>query len=1358
MNATPSCPSCGAPLSAASADGLCPACLLRAVLEAKPDEPAAPARHVALPRTFGPYELIEEIGRGGMGVVYRARQPTLGRTVAVKLLLSGAYASEVALRRFQLEAAAAAGLQHPNIVAIHDYGEVDGQPYYAMDLVTGRNLAELCDGRPLPARRAAELLHLLAGAVQYAHQCGIAHRDLKPSNVLIDEQGRPRISDFGLAKRIDSAAGVTAVGQALGSPSYTSPEQAGSRGGSIGIASDVYSLGALLYHLVTGRAPFNAATPTETLRLVLDTDPLPPRLLNPGLPRDLETICLKCLEKEPARRYTTAADLAEDMERFLSERPIRARPPNAFYRMRKFARRHYAGVAAVGITVLALAVGLAIALAGYRRAVVQRRAADAARGQAEGLVGLMTHDLTPALEQRGGLPQLLKTTEAAVHYYESLSPELRSTKTDQGQADALAALGRLRGRSLNDSKGAEAALRAALALREKIARENPDDPEAAAAWLLEECWMPARMGNGPSRITEARAEEFVRRGRELHQRFPDNLRVKQCLVQVLYLYATLVRDNYSKTGAAAAAAAQIQTLVEELLAAQSKEKAPPDWIGDNLNTLAEAWVNADALPDALPRGAAVSEQALAYCTDALKADPGNLKLREQTARAAAILSSCSSSYEKMRDAERIAREHYRVLIDLNPDDQRYRLYYAGRHMFECWCLFNRGPDFESAQKAFREYHALLEPFLHRGGYNDYAHWVRISNQMWLAVFAAWAGEPAEARREIEQAQHRFTDYCRWLPEGSFERCNFRVKFLSLKEYTLYSLRDWPAMAGAARDCLAEIEAGLRQRPVHGPLLLRQAEANAFLAVAAQHEGRPADAVARLRPAIEIMRTAPSEYSAVELHSILEIAEKALTESFVQQGNLEKARQAAEQLLLEFEIWRYQTLTEQDWEAGALTLAASLCESAEALRCIGLADRAKAMLTSPEAIGRLTVDGKENLATIARLQAEAAASLAPDALEQTGRQLDAAAATDPEASGRYTRAGESTWNIPAVSSAISSPAAREAELAAREGYRALMARFPENEAYRFLFAETHRMECYVHLGWDGQIEPARAAFRQYDVLLEPFVGRQGYDSVLRTRLFNSLHLAQLAASVGDKADANRWLEEARKRFEAYRDRSPKRSPDRGLVRVRFLEESAWSAWWLRDWPELSRLAQEAQAECEARLKEQPANEDLLKRRAMADGFAASALAGVGQSAEAATRLRAARDHLKTTRDTQSVYGVCDGDTVVWAIENAWIDVLRKEGDLAQARIWTDALLWAYEQWVPSFPEYWRAQKHLTIVRLQKASVLDPAIPFEAVKRKELLNQAAAVLAPDKVAGRLTVDVQEALRELERLRAPTVPQSP
>ncbi|HUJ42665.1 MAG TPA: serine/threonine-protein kinase [Opitutaceae bacterium] len=336
----------------------------------------------SFPRLFGTYELQAEIGRGGMGLVFKARQLPLDRVVALKVLLTGQFSDETARRRFRLEAESAAKLQHPNIVTIYEVGEAEGHPYLTMDFVDGPNLAARIGGRPLPARTAAELLRDIARAVQVAHAAGVLHRDLKPSNILIGPDERPRVTDFGLAKRLDGSAGVTLTGQMLGSPNYISPEQAAGRNQDIGVPSDIYGLGALLYQLLTGRAPFNAPTPAETLRLVLDTEPASPRLLNPALPRDLETICLKCLQKDPARRYASATAIVEDLDRFLSDRPIHARPPNLVYRARKYARRNRTLVIAVSVVLGSLVIGLGMALAGFRRAVSAERAQNRLRQEA----------------------------------------------------------------------------------------------------------------------------------------------------------------------------------------------------------------------------------------------------------------------------------------------------------------------------------------------------------------------------------------------------------------------------------------------------------------------------------------------------------------------------------------------------------------------------------------------------------------------------------------------------------------------------------------------------------------------------------------------------------------------------------------------------------------------------------------------------------------------------------------------------------------------------------------------------------------------------------------------------------------
>jgi len=279
---------------------------------------------------FGDYELIVEIARGGMGVVYKARQVSLNRVVALKMILAGRLAGDDDLLRFRTEAEAAAKLKHANIVAVHDVGEVDGQHYFSMDFIEGQTLAQRLARGPLPSRDAARYLHKIARAVHYAHRQGVLHRDLKPSNILVNADDEPHVTDFGLAKRLGRDAGHTRTGAVLGTPSYMAPEQAGGRIKDQGPWTDVYGLGAVLYELLTGRPPFKAETPLDTLMQVLDTDPVPPRLLNPKIDGDLETICLKCLEKDAQHRYATAEELGQDLERYLNGDSISARSSNMF--------------------------------------------------------------------------------------------------------------------------------------------------------------------------------------------------------------------------------------------------------------------------------------------------------------------------------------------------------------------------------------------------------------------------------------------------------------------------------------------------------------------------------------------------------------------------------------------------------------------------------------------------------------------------------------------------------------------------------------------------------------------------------------------------------------------------------------------------------------------------------------------------------------------------------------------------------------------------------------------------------------------------------------------------------------------
>jgi serine/threonine protein kinase/dipeptidyl aminopeptidase/acylaminoacyl peptidase len=370
------CPKCGQAVPADAPAGLCPRCLVAGgftgtqLAATTADESDSKATlHIVIPedaalpggasRQFGKYQLLEEIARGGMGIVYKARHTGLDSVVAVKLIRSGVLATPTDVERFQREAKTAAKLRHPNIVTIHDIGEQDGQHYFSMDYVAGASLAELARTRPFSPKQAAEIVACVAEAIHYAHQQGVLHRDLKPANVILTPEQQPRVLDFGLARHAQDDSKLTQSGAPMGSPSYMPPEQAAGRTRATDERSDVYALGAMLYELVTGRPPFQAASVLETLKLVLETEPASPRLLNPTVPPDLETICLKCLEKEPGKRYATAQALAEELGRFIRDEPIQARPVSAPEKLWRWCRRKPV-VASLGAATLVLLVAVAV--------------------------------------------------------------------------------------------------------------------------------------------------------------------------------------------------------------------------------------------------------------------------------------------------------------------------------------------------------------------------------------------------------------------------------------------------------------------------------------------------------------------------------------------------------------------------------------------------------------------------------------------------------------------------------------------------------------------------------------------------------------------------------------------------------------------------------------------------------------------------------------------------------------------------------------------------------------------------------------------------------------------------------------
>ncbi len=488
--------------------------------------PWAGGNGAAPPAALGDYEVLQEIGRGGMGVVYKARQKGLNRLVAIKMVLPGAYAG-AALARFRTEAQAAARLQHPNVVQIFEVGEHDGRPYLVLEYVEGGNLAQRLGGVPLPAAQAARLTETLARAVHAAHQAGVVHRDLKPANVLLAAPGAappreddattpfparreeapdlsgvvPKITDFGLAKQLDDeTAHQTETGAILGTPSYMAPEQAEGRGRHVGPAADVYALGVLLYEMLTGRPPFRGVSKLDTLQQVLRDPPVPPRRLQPSVPRDLNTICLKCLEKAPAKRYASALALAEDCAAFREGRPIRARPVSRAGRLWRWCRRQPVLAGLTAALLAALLVGAGLVLWQWRRAEhnlaenvrllgeVREREAEAERRRDEAersfhLAHEVVKDFTARFGDRGlleahGLQPLRKDLleKARVYYEEFLARRGHDPALRRDMAAVSARLASITS-EIGSKEAALDTYRRALGLYDELIRADPGSVE-----------------------------------------------------------------------------------------------------------------------------------------------------------------------------------------------------------------------------------------------------------------------------------------------------------------------------------------------------------------------------------------------------------------------------------------------------------------------------------------------------------------------------------------------------------------------------------------------------------------------------------------------------------------------------------------------------------------------------------------------------------------------------------------------------------------------------------------------------------------------------------------------------------------
>lgn len=461
---------------------------LDAALESTISSTRGPAA-AATRQTVGDYELLGEIARGGMGVVYKARHRHLDRLAAIKLIKSGELADDDEVRRFHVEAQAAACLDHPGIVPVYEVGEQDGQHFLALAYIDGQSLWHSVKQSPLPPREAARLIEQVATAIHYAHERGIVHRDLKPQNILINSQGHPKVTDFGLAKKQERDSGLTATGQVLGTPGYMPPEQVNGHSELVGPLADVYSLGATLYCLLSGRPPFQAATAVETMLQVLKVNPVPPRQLNPAIPQDLETICLKCLEKTPAQRYATAQELADELGRFLRGETIQARPVSRAEWLRRWCVRNPLVAGLGGLALVLLISGTVIsssfAWLASQRAVRAEEGTRIAIGMLETVVIEMQDRLRSIPAAREARLQILKQSLKEMDTLANL--QVQSDRLDLSRAVVLTRFGDVifemgSDQALGSLDSADKYLETALEIFSRCAASQPGSVKIRKQW------------------------------------------------------------------------------------------------------------------------------------------------------------------------------------------------------------------------------------------------------------------------------------------------------------------------------------------------------------------------------------------------------------------------------------------------------------------------------------------------------------------------------------------------------------------------------------------------------------------------------------------------------------------------------------------------------------------------------------------------------------------------------------------------------------------------------------------------------------------------------------------------------------
>jgi serine/threonine-protein kinase len=618
---------------------------LRALL-ALPEMPRNDRDDPPLPE-FPGHEVLGRLGRGGMGIVYRARDVRLGRIVALKTLAEARYATREQIERFLDEARAVARLRHPNIVGIHAIGEHDGQPYLSLEYVEGGNLAHrLVDG-PMAPRPAAELVETLARAIDAAHRAGVVHRDLKPANVLLTVDGAPKVGDFGLAKLMDSDSALTCSGQVIGTPSFMAPEQAEGHSGRVGPPADIYAMGAILYQTLTGRPPFLGESALETIKLVATTDAVPPTRLRPGVPRDLETICLKCLEKDPARRYATSAALADDLRRFLDGRPIAARPVGAAGRSLRWARRNRTLAAVSTVLAAVFALGAPGFFALWLAARSDRARADRERQNAVAALGATQQARAQAEDARRRAEAARERALSAIRNILFTEGNELATEEARPYRQALTAMG------LREAEG--------------LVRALEGDPQSEIQFVIGHmALLGVQLDAGQVQAAEETGRKALALAEALDARL-DSTESRELLAMTLHRLTILPGSNERTR-----ARARRSNAIYEALAARRPDgpiTAAHSVSLNDYNIGHTCFLDKD-----LAGAASAFESAIRVCEEAMRRGDQDRPIRLDLARALVYLGRVRIHTGRMADAVEPIRRAiaiYQALVDQPPPDFSY---------------------------------------------------------------------------------------------------------------------------------------------------------------------------------------------------------------------------------------------------------------------------------------------------------------------------------------------------------------------------------------------------------------------------------------------------------------------------------------------------------------------------------------------------------------------------------------------------------------------------------------------------------------------------------------------------------------